>query len=145
MGKRARKHGASGRDGKQNKTPEYRVWCGMNERCNDSGYHEYHLYGGRGIRVCERWTHFEAFLSDMGPRPRGHSIDRIDNTGNYEPANCRWADARTQNRNKRTTVWVKFKGERLCLADLAEKVGIKYSLLRSRIKRGVPVELAVKP
>lgn len=83
-------------------TPEYRVWIAMKQRCNDKNASNYHKYGGKGIKVCDRWNDsFIAFYSDMGKRPDGHSIDRIDGSRGYEPGNCRWADIYTQNRNRK--------------------------------------------
>ena len=85
-------------------TREYSTWTSMVRRCEDSNLGSWKHYGGRGITVCERWREdFAAFYTDMGQRPRGTSIDRIDVNGHYEPGNCRWADATTQNRNKRRT------------------------------------------
>jgi hypothetical protein len=81
-------------------TPEYRTWCAMRERCGSKKHRAYPRYGGRGITVCERWQKFSNFLADMGARPPGTSIDRIDNNGNYEPGNCRWATAIQQRRNQ---------------------------------------------
>lgn len=84
-------------------TPEYRAWDGMKQRCGNPNYHRFDEYGGRGIKVCDRWLKFENFLADMGEKPRDGqrwSIDRIDNDGNYEPGNCRWATVSTQNRNR---------------------------------------------
>lgn len=86
-----------------NRTPEYRTWLSMHERCRSPQSQKWINYGGRGIRVCERWNSYENFLSDMGRRPSPvHSLDRIDNDGNYEPSNCRWATKKQQVDNRRT-------------------------------------------
>jgi hypothetical protein len=82
--------------------PEYAVWTMMKQRCGNPRCKDFYLYGARGVAVCERWQKFENFIADMGRRPApGLSIDRIDNNGNYEPGNCRWADATTQRLNQR--------------------------------------------
>jgi hypothetical protein len=104
-------------------------------------------YGGRGIAVCREWLAFDNFLRDMGPRPSSmHSIDRIDNDGNYEPSNCRWATAKQQRRNSRQNVMVEFRGKRITLVELAEVSGVPYCTLHWRLRRrNLPVELAVQP
>jgi hypothetical protein len=81
-------------------TPTWRTWRAMLNRCSNPNWHAFDRYGGRGIKVCARWHKFEDFFADMGERPEGRTIDRIDVDGNYEPGNCRWADAKTQSLNQ---------------------------------------------
>jgi hypothetical protein len=97
-------HGAN-RRGKR--TPEYRAWVGMHERCNNPRHKKFHLWGGRGIKVDPRWDSFERFFEDMGPKPepkRLYSLDRVNVNGNYERSNTRWADAHTQRINQRAFI-----------------------------------------
>lgn len=83
------------------RTPEYRAWKAMRQRCNDANGKSYRYYGGRGIRVCQRWDSYQAFLADMGKKPDGFTLDRINPNGNYEPSNCRWASWTVQRHNRR--------------------------------------------
>lgn len=121
---------------------EHWIWTNMIERCADAGNKN---YCGRGIIVCERWVNsFEKFLSDMGNRPSPqHSLERRDNDGNYEPTNVYWATAKDQARNTRRTVLVDVAGERLCLKDATEKLGLPYAPIATRIRRGWPIEQAL--
>jgi hypothetical protein len=104
-------------------------------RCENRNAADYPRYGGRGIRVCERWrSSVEQFMADMGPRPTAkHSIERIDVNGNYEPANCRWATMDEQARNKRSNIRVTFEGRTLCLKEWSRELGVKYLRLYYRI------------
>lgn len=119
--------------------PLYGVWQGIISRCERPSNKFYHHYGGRGISVCERWSMrkgegFRNFLADMGERPEGTSIDRIDNDGNYEPANCRWATRQEQQRNRRTTVKITIEGITYIAVELAEKYGFKTDSIVKRAK-----------
>lgn len=90
------------------KTPEFKAWQSMHSRCYNPNVRNFQNWGGRGIKVCDRWHSFEAFYADMGARPSaGHSLDRIDVNGDYEPDNCRWATALEQRHNRRPAVVVK--------------------------------------
>lgn len=122
-------------------TPGYTSWRGLFDRCLNPENPAYENYGGRGISICDRWRFgeggihpFRCFMSDMGEKPSPkHSIDRIDVDGNYEPSNCRWADAKTQARNKRETLFATIEGETLPLAEWADRAGVDYLTFYSRI------------
>ena len=120
-------------DRRQNQ-PEYSHWLAMKKRCTDGRKN----YGGRGIKVCVRWTRsFAAFLTDMGPRPSPrHTIERERNMGNYEPTNCHWALMKEQNRNRRDNRLLEFNGKIQCLAAWAEDTGIPYATIYWRHTHG---------
>lgn len=117
------------------KTPTYNSWRSMLERCRNPNNSHWHAYGGRGIQVCERWLTFENFWEDMGTRPAGKTIDRIDHAGHYEPDNCRWATAPEQSRNTQRSVLIEWRGEKAVLKDWALRLGITDRALAIRIKR----------
>lgn len=115
--------------------PEYMVWAGLKRRCKRT---DMKRYGGRGISVCKEWAEsFEAFYNDMGKRPSDkHSIDRINNDGNYCKDNCRWATSEDQANNRSTNVFVEWDGELITLANLAKRYNLKTNVLHSRLKLG---------
>lgn len=120
------------------RTTTYNVWIGMRSRCRTK-HKRNRNYSGRGIKVCERWDKsFRAFLEDMGPRPEGKSLDRINNDGNYEPGNCRWVTMLQQLRNTRKNVWCWHQGHRRLLIEAAQAEGIRVATAVSRRKRGWP-------
>lgn len=124
-------------------TPIYRIWAAILRRCTNPNTKDYPRYGGRGITVCERWAEsFSAFYADMGDRPPGTQIDRIKNERGYEPGNCRWISCSGNNRNRRDSVYVEFRGERLHIQELAERCGIGAHTLAWRMKRGMSPEEA---
>jgi hypothetical protein len=125
--------------------PEYVVWKSMLQRCYHPKSKRYARWGGRGIKVCQRWREsFLAFLEDMGPRPTpAHQIDRKNNDGHYEPTNCRWATRLEQARNQSTNRVIEFNGESMILKDWAERIGIKSVTLAYRLNRGWSVEDAM--
>ena len=129
------KHGWS----KPKTRKEYNIWLGMKKRCSEGDGEERRLYYHRGIRVCQEWIDsFERFHQDMGPRPSiHHSIDRINNDGNYEPSNCRWATPREQNRNKSTNVWITFRGETKILTDWLREFEMCYNVHKRRLNKGM--------
>lgn len=150
---RSTKHGAKRRI---KTSPEYESWRGAKARCFRTTYRRYADWGGRGITMCEEWKNdFTAFLRDMGPCPEGRSIDRIDNDGNYEPGNCRWATRSEQVRNSRPRKkgytkfqpcrrFIEHEGRSLSVRDWAKELGIPYGRLQTRIFRGWPIEKALR-
>lgn len=113
-----------------------RSFYGMRARCNNPNHEKYEFYGGRGIKVCAEWSTFDAFLRDMGPRPEGCSIDRIDSSGDYVKDNCRWLPNESQSRNRRSNRWLCIDGERMLLCDAAERFGVKRETIARRLNTG---------
>jgi len=136
------KHGHGGKQ--LGLSSEYVIWQGMVQRCTDSNSKDYANYGGRGIKVCSAWREFEAFLADMGSRPAGLTLDRIDNDGNYEPGNCRWATRKEQGRNTRVCKVEEVYGERRPHREWCELHGQDPRAVLQRAKRGWPYERALK-
>ena len=132
------KHGMS-------RSTEFYIWSGILARCYNQNSAAYHRYGGRGIQVCDEWKEsFEAFYKDMGDRPsNNHSVDRIDNDGDYSPENCRWATRQEQGRNTSSNRWFTYNGKRMILADWAKEVGMPLARLHTRLKRGWTFEDAI--
>jgi hypothetical protein len=114
----------------------YRIWRNMRWRCANARSDDYPNYGGRGITVCERWSSLEAFVEDMGLPPDGHSIERRDVNGNYEPGNCIWATTETQQNNRRNNVNVTIGNRTLTLTQWCREMDLPVSRIRSRIRRG---------
>lgn len=117
-------------------TKTYYSWADMKRRCMQTHHYQYPQYGGRGIKVCKRWLKFANFYADMGIRPEGTSLDRINGKKGYYKANCRWATSREQIINRTLTRWIKFRKQRKCLADWALPLNISASALSWRIDKG---------
>lgn len=141
MGRARVTHGHMAGAGGASRT--YRTWKSMRSRCQDPGNHAFPHYGGRGIEVCERWRKFANFLADMGERPQGMSLERKDNDGNYEPANCKWATRSEQGRNKRSNHVLVVDGVARCLAEWAEITGITREAIYFRLRSGWTPERAI--
>lgn len=109
----------------------------MIQRCRDPGHKSYEEYGGAGVAVSDAWLDFRRFLADMGERPPGTTVDRIDNSRGYEPGNCRWATTSQQGRSKQSSVYIDFRGERLHLIEVANRTGRLYRTLWRWHKNGV--------
>lgn len=124
-------------------TPTWQAWKDMKARCSNPNLKNYARYGGRGIRVCERWLKFENFLADMGIRPDGMTLERKENDGDYEPGNCRWATRLEQARNTRRNRYIEIDGKRLTLSEWARDRGVSRFLIRDRIDAGISAREAV--
>lgn len=138
VGNRNRTHGKS-------RIPLYSVWNDMKYRCENPHAYNYNNYGGRGIKLCDEWHEFEPFYewSMNNGYEKGLSIDRIDNSGDYEPDNCRWVDMKIQGRNRRTNVYLTYNGETKSVPEWAEIVGISRRVIAERVRKGWSVEKAL--
>jgi hypothetical protein len=136
--KRRAKHGMY-------QTKTYRIWASMKTRCSSPNNTSYSRYGGRGIKVCDRWQEFENFYADMGDAPKGMTLDRVDVDGDYTPENCRWATAQEQQNNMRSNQHITYQGKTQTLAQWARELGLSYSALGYRYRNGwEPPELFSK-
>jgi hypothetical protein len=120
---------------------EMRTWIGMRQRCNNPNSRTWKDYGGRGIQV--KFGSFEQFLADVGKRPDGMTVERIDNDGHYEPGNVRWATRKEQQRNRRNPVFVEIDGSRYRALDLVERYGLRHDVIKERAIRGLPFAMVV--
>jgi hypothetical protein len=136
-GDRWRTHGRT-------KTREYKSWSGAKTRCFNPKNPAWNHYGGRGITMCGEWREsFEAFLRDMGPCPPGYSIDRVNNDGDYESGNCRWAPDSQQANNKRANHFIEHAGRRMTISEWDRELGFPKGTLKQRLSRGWPIDRAL--
>lgn len=136
MSNSRRKHGAS-------TTRNYKRWAAIKDRCLNKESKSYKNYGGRGIKICQMWHKYENFLSDMGTPNVGMTIERINNDGNYEPKNCRWATREDQNNNHRRNVKINFDGRTFNITQWAKIMGLTKAALTHRFNRGWTIERAL--
>ena len=137
------KHGFTCKSERTKDNPKWRThiaWLSMRDRCDNPNSKQYADYGGRGIAYDPAWSEFAVFAADMGEAPLGLTLDRIDNSKGYSKANCRWATRKEQSRNRRMNRYLELNGERMIVAEWAEKLGVKPRLLRVRLNRGWSVE-----
>jgi len=122
----------------KNHTKEFSTWQNMKTRCLSPKSNHYKSYGGRGITICDRWlNNFNLFLADMGFAPTpNHSIERLNNDGNYEPSNCIWATEYEQQRNKNNNVKITYKGKEMIVSDFAKMIGVTHSMVAYFLKKG---------
>jgi hypothetical protein len=124
-------------------TPTYISWQAMLNRCQNPNHKNFVRYGQRGIKVCDKWQQFSEFHADMGDRPDGHTLDRIDGAKGYEPGNCRWADGRTQQRNRKDLKVVEYHGSRILLVDAIKNAKAAEITVYQRIQKGWEPEKAI--
>lgn len=126
------------------KNPIYKTWCGMRTRCNNKNHVYYKHYGGRGIKVCDRWNDFNNFLEDMGEKPSpAHTLERVDNDGHYEHNNVRWATKKEQASNSRKNKFIIFYGTKKTLSEWARVININPDTLSARLCNGWTIQRAL--
>lgn len=126
------------------KSITYNSWCAMKSRCFNENDKFYHLYGGRGISICDRWLSFDLFLEDMGVRPsKDHTLDRIENQDDYCKENCQWALPIEQANNTSRNVWIEWNGVKRTLAQWSRELGFNYGKVQYRLSRGWPFHVAI--
>lgn len=142
-----RRHGMTRRQNGMKRHPAWLCWQSMKRRCTNPKNKQWHRYGGRGITICEQWlTSFDTFWADMGPsHVKGLTIERIDNDGNYEPSNCRWATRQEQSRNMARNRMIDTPRGRMLICEAADLVGISKGTMKSRVRLGFPPEFILDP
>lgn len=123
-------------------TPTYHAWEAMRQRCFDKNFAQHKDYGDRGITVCDRWSSFKKFYEDMGAKPPGLTLERIDNSKGYDKSNCRWATRKEQANNRRTNRLVTYHGITKTLMQWVDELGLNYDRVKRRLNLGWPVEKA---
>lgn len=126
-------------------SPTWHSWDSMKARCLRKSHHAYSRYGGAGITICEKWMAFEGFLEDMGERPEGTTLDRIDNTKGYCKENCRWVDWFKQAKNRSSTLMITHNGVTKHLSEWCRDLGLNKTTVSRRIKAGWPTWKALSP
>ena len=146
VSKRRKSHGHTVvfKNGRKGYSVEYQSWSHARNRCRNRNNPDYADYGGRGITFCKRWDSFELFLQDMGPRPDGTSLNRLENNKNYEPGNCAWSTDPEQQRNKRNVVRLTYAGRTQTLPAWAEEKQLGLETVRERLRKGWTVEEALE-
>jgi len=132
-----------GHNRKNKRSGTYISWDSMIQRCNNPSNSAYKNYGGRGIKVCKRWLKFENFLEDMGNRPIGKTLNRIDNNKEYSSENCKWSTIKEQQRNMRNNHFIRYNNKEQCISALAEEYDINPQVLCGRLKLGWPIKKAL--
>jgi hypothetical protein len=138
-------HRHSAGKGNNKITKTYSSWQKMKNRCLNPNHDTYKHYGGRGIKICDRWINcFENFLADMGERPDGKTLDRIDSNGNYEPGNCKWSTQLEQTNNQRKSVRITYRGETHTIAEWGRILNIKIGTVKYRFDNGLDIGMPVQ-